>query len=101
MPLRSKQVQTGEWRTLEWYWNQTTTAWFRYPAGADVRVRYSAGWFGVNRQTQTLDGSVRRLLVSRWSAVVARLQMNVKRTEIVEYFVEPGNVANLPPGFTF
>ncbi|WP_344821205.1 hypothetical protein [Actinocorallia longicatena] len=80
----------------------TTTAWFRDPAGAEVKIRYSGWWFGADRQRQQLDGSaVRRLTISRWSLFTARLQIRVDGDTAVIYVVEPGNVANLPPGISF
>jgi len=102
MALRSKQVRAGDWRTLESFWNVTTTAFFLRPAGAEIKIRYSGWWFGVDRQRQTLDGvSVKRLAVSRWSAFVARIQMKTKVDALVTYDVEPGSVANMPPGISF
>lgn len=102
MPVREKFVRAGGWRTLETYWNVTTTAWFQMPAGAEVKIRYSGWWFGVDRQRTRLDGTtVNRLVISRWSVFTARLQMKVPADTAVIYVVEPGNVANLPPGISF
>ncbi len=102
MPVRQKFVRSGEWRTLETFWNVTTTAWFQKPEGAEVKIRYSGWWFGADRQRQRLDGStVRRLVVSRWSVFTARLQIRVHSDGTVRYVVEPGNVANLPPEISF
>jgi hypothetical protein len=56
----------------------------------------------VDRQRQTLDGvTVKRLVISRWSAFTARIQMRTKADAQVTYVIEPGNVANLPPGISF
>jgi len=45
-----------------------------------------------------LDGqTIKRLVVSRWSAFTARMQMRVTRDIDVTYYIEPGSVANLPP----
>jgi len=102
MPIRTKRVSAGGWRTLEWFWNVTTTGFFRAPAGAEIKIRYSGWWFGVDRQRQTLDGqSIKRLVASRWSVFTARMQMRVTRDVDVTYYIEPGNVANLPPGISF
>jgi hypothetical protein len=99
MPLRTKTVSPGSWRTLETYWNATTTAFFRLPAGAQIKIRYSGWWFGVDRQKQALDGeSVKRLVVSPWSVFTARIQILVPATATVTYYVEHGNVGVLPPG---
>ncbi len=102
MSVREKFVRAGDWRTLETFWNVTTTAWFQMPAGAEVKIRYSGWWFGADRQRQRLDGTtVKRLLISRWSVFTARLQIRVQADTAVIYVVEPGNVANLPPGISF
>ncbi|MFP5417145.1 MAG: hypothetical protein ACLGHZ_09810 [Actinomycetes bacterium] len=102
MPVREKFVRAGDWRTLETFWNVTTTAWFQRPAGAEVKIRYSGGWVGVDRQRQRLDGvTVKRLAISRWSLFTARLQIRTQQDTAVIYVVEPGNVANLPPGISF
>lgn len=102
MAVRTKVVRAGDWRTLETFWNVTTTGFFQAPPGAEIKIRYSGWWFGVDRQRQTLDGlSVKRLVVSRWSAFTARIQMRTKEDAEVTYVVEPGNVANLPPGISF
>lgn len=102
MPVREKFVRAGDWRTLETFWNVTTTAWFQGPPRAEVKIRYSGWLFGVDRQNQRLNGStVHRLVISRWSLFTARLQMKTKEDTVVLYVVEPGNVANLPPGISF
>jgi hypothetical protein len=102
MALREKLVRAGDWRTLETFWNVTTTAFFRDPAGAEVKVRYSGWFFGADRQRKTLDGTqIKRVVISRWSVFTARLQIRVNRDTTVVYDVEPGNVANLPPGISF
>ncbi len=95
MPIRTKRVNAGDWRTLESFWNVTTTGFFRAPAGAEIKIRYGGGWiFGKDRQQQTLDGNTtKRLVVGSWSAVAARMQMRVKTTTDVTYDVEPGDVA--------
>jgi hypothetical protein len=93
MPVREKFVRSGDWRTLETFWNVTTTAWFQKPAGAEVKIL---------RQRQRLDGStVKRLVISRWSVFTARLQIRVTNDTAVIYVVEAGDVANLPPGISF
>ncbi len=102
MVARSKFVQAGGWRTLETFWNITTTAFFRAPAGAEIKVRYGDGRFlGRDSQRQTLDGqSIKRLAVSRASLAVARIQMRTNADANVTYDVEPGDVAVLPPGIS-
>ena len=98
MAVRTKLVKGGDWRTLETFWNVTTTAFFKDPAGAEIKIRYSGSFVGVDRQKQRLDGvTIKRLAVSRWSLFSARIQMRTTRDVEVTYAVEPGNVANLPP----
>lgn len=95
MPSRSKSVKAGDWRTLESFWNVTTTAFFEGPAGAEIKIRYSGSFLGVDRQRQKLDGTtLKRLRVSRWSAFTARIQIRTKQDADVRYAVEPGDVAN-------
>jgi len=99
MPIRTKAVTAGGWRTLETFWNATTTAFFEDPGGAEIKIRYSGWWFGVDRQRQTLDGErIKRLVVSRWSVFTARIQIRVQQSTNVTYDVEPGDVAVMPPG---
>ena len=99
MVARSKFVRAGDWRTLETFWNTTTTAFFRAPAGAEIKVRYGDGSFlGRDSQKQRLDGqSIKRLGVSGASVVVARIQMRTNADVQVTYAVEPGDVAVKPP----
>jgi hypothetical protein len=49
------------------------------------------------------DESLRRRAAqrSRWSLFVARIQMKTKTDAVVTYDVEPGSVANMPPGISF
>ncbi len=102
MAVQSKFVGAGDWRTLESFWNVTTTAFFVHPAGAEVKIRYSGSWFGVDRQRQTLDGlNPRRLAVGKWSALTARVQILTSQDATVTYVVEPGDVAVMPPSVSF
>src|SRR4051794_37761556 len=76
MPVREKFVRSGDWRTLETFWNVTTTAWFQKPAGAEVKIRYSGWWFGADRQRQRLDGST----VKGWSSAAGRSSLRASRS---------------------
>jgi hypothetical protein len=99
MALRTKFVKAGGWRTLEWYWNVTTTVFFRAPATAEVKIRY---FCCTDRQKQTLDGdTIKKLSVSWGSLFSARVQILVAEDVNVTYDVEPGNVAVMPPGIKF
>ncbi|MER3425202.1 MAG: hypothetical protein C4293_20235 [Nitrospiraceae bacterium] len=53
--IRTKRIATGGWRTVESFWSARGTAFFRAPAGARIKVRYGVGWFGFDRQKQTLE----------------------------------------------
>jgi hypothetical protein len=99
---KTKYVEKGEWRTLEQYWNATGTAFFKAPAGAQIKLRYGYGWFGKDRQKQTLDGvDVKRLCVGLWSVSYARMQIKVPVSTDVTYSVFPGNVAITTPEIDF
>ena len=102
MALRTKTVTGGGWRTLESFWNVSTTGFFLNPPGAKIRVKHGAGWFSWTNQNQTLNGeTVKKLSVGRSSLLWARMQMNVATTSTVIYDIEPGSVANLPPEIHF
>lgn len=102
MAIRTKFVRAGDWRTLESFWNVTHTAFFQHPASAEVKIRYSGSWFGVDRQRQKLDGaSVKRVVVSKWSVFSARLQIRTREDANVTYDVQPGDVAVVPPSIPF
>jgi hypothetical protein len=102
MPVQTKWVKAGGWRTLETFWNVTTTGFFQAPAGARIKIRYSGWWFGADRQVQTLNGeTIKRLGIARWSVFVARVQMLVTSDSQVSYVIWPGDVANLPPEIHF
>jgi hypothetical protein len=93
--VRSKSIKKGDWRTLETFWNVTTTVFFKEPGGVQIRLRYSAKPFPVNRQTQTLDGRTeKRIVVSKWSIFAARVQAHTKVDTNITYILAPGNVAN-------
>lgn len=96
--LRTRRVEPGEWRTLEEFWNAQGTAFFRWPADAEIRVRYGVGWLGFSSQERTLDGErYERLSVGKGSVARARMQMKVQRATDVTYEVHPGGVGvNVP-----
>ena len=91
---RTRLVRAGDWRTLETFWGFSGEAQgvFRHPVGAMIKVRYGLGWFGFNRQTQTLDGTARTLEVGNvGSASRARMQMRVSQDAEVSYVLHlPG-----------
>lgn len=89
MPVltRIKDVKSGKWRTMEWFWNSSGIGTFEDPSGARIKVRYGVGWFGFDRQKQTLDGAnPKRLEVGKGGSLArARMQMRVQRNTEVTY----------------
>jgi hypothetical protein len=96
--LREKAVSAGDWRTLESYWNNTGTAFFIQPTGAEIKVRYGK-FLGKDRQKQTLDGyNYKKLSVGSGSLFYARIQIKVPSSTYVTYLACSGTVAqSLPP----
>lgn len=100
--IKFKRIESGDWRTLETFWNAQGTAFFRLPAGAKIKVRYGAGFLGFNRQEQTLDGAgFKKLQVGMGSLGVARMQIKVAQTTDVAYDVYGGGVAVTTPEIAF
>ena len=100
--IREKYVKKGKWRTLEKFWNAKGTAFFRAPAGATIKVRYGVGWFGKDRQKQTLDGfNYKKLSVGSWSVSYARMQIKVARSGNFTYSACPGGVGLKFPTIRF
>ena len=99
--IRTKHVTSGDWRTLEWFWNSSGTAFFQQPSSAKIRVRYGGGswWNGFSRQEQTLNGKdIKKLSVSGvGSLIAARMQIKVPSTTDVSYDVYPGQILSTPP----
>lgn len=96
--LRSRRVEPGGWVTLEEFWNAKGTAFFRWPEGATIRIRYGFGWLGTTSQEQTLDGErYARLAVGKGSVARARMQLQVPRATDVTYEVHPGGVGVRSP----
>lgn len=97
--VRTKFVKAGSWQTLETFWNQTATGFFKSPAGMQIKIYYGYGWLGASRQVQTLDGvNIKKLSLAGWSLAGARMQALTKVATNVTYDVEPGNVAVMAPG---
>jgi hypothetical protein len=100
--IRTKTIRSGDWRTVESFWNAKGTAFFRLPAGAKIKVRYGVGWLGFNRQEQTLNGTdFKKLSVGTGSVSYARMQVRVSQTTEVTYDVYPGGVAVVSPEVNF
>jgi len=100
--LRTKHIRSGEWRTVESFFNASGTAFFRAPAGAKIKVRYGVGFLGFDRQKQTLNGSeFKKLSVGFGSVASARMQVSVSRNTDVTYDVYGGGVAVSTPEIAF
>ena len=100
--LRQKHFKSGDWRTLESYWNSTGHGYFREPAGAEIKVLYGASWLSKDRQKQRLDGiNVKKLEIGAWSVAYARIQIKVPRDTDVNYLACSGGVATSLPTIRF
>ncbi len=94
----TKRVTSGGWRTLEWFFGGSGTAFFDAPRDAEIKVRYGIGWFGFDAQKRTLDGqTIKRLVVGRSSYGRARFQIKVNSTIEVTYLIFPGDILGSPP----
>jgi hypothetical protein len=100
--IRTKFIKSGDWRTVESFWNARGTGFFRAPAGANIKVRYGVGWLGFDSQKQTLNGSdYRKLTVGMGSVTYARMQVKVSQSTDVTYDVYGGGVAVTTPEISF
>lgn len=100
--LREKFIKKGKWRTVEWFFNANGVAFFREPNEASIKVRYGVGWFGKDRQKQKLDGGTyKKLKVGKWSLTRARMQIKVKESTNVTYYVDGSGVAQDLPKIDF
>jgi len=100
--IRTKHITSGDWRTVESFWNARGTAFFKAPNQAQIKVRYGVGWLGFDRQQQTLNGhDYKTLEVGLGSLGYARMQVHVQTTTDVTYDVYGGGVARLSPEIPF
>lgn len=80
---KTKVVEAGAWRTLEWFFGSSGHTRYFGPAGVQIKVRYGVGWLGWDSQKQTLDAvSFKTLSVGGGS--LARARMQAKSTESLE-----------------
>jgi hypothetical protein len=89
---QTKFVKAGGWRTLESGWNTSFACRFFRPSGAQIKIRYGAGWwFGSDSQKQTLDGLTTKVLNvgSGASKFYARVQIKVQNDIDVSYTYIP------------
>ena len=100
--IRTKRITSGGWRTVETFWNAAGTAFFKAPSGAQIKVRYGVGWFGFDRQKQTMNGNgFKKLEVGLASLGYARMQVSVSQTTDVTYDVYGDGVARPSPEIPF
>ena len=100
--IRTKRINAGDWRTVESFWNARGSAFFKAPAGAQIKVRYGVGWLGVDRQKHTINGtSYKKLDVGAASLGYAQMQMRVTQSTDVTYDVYGEGVARLSPEIPF
>lgn len=100
--FRTLRLQAGQWRTVESLWGQNVTAFFRAPAGAQIRVYYGLDHLGAARQTQTLDGeSYAKVEVGAGSLARARIQVMVLRDSTLTIDIYPGAVVVQAPAIAF
>jgi hypothetical protein len=75
---------------------------FEAPSGAQIKARCGGGWFGFDRQKQTLNGQdYKKLEVGSGSLGYARMQIKVSQTTDVTYDVYSGGGARLSPEIPF
>ena len=97
--FRTIRLKAGDWRTVESLWARETTAFFRAPVGAKVRVCYG---LGAERQAQTLDGErYAKVEVGRASLLYARIQVWVPRDATFTYDIYPGASPVRAPAVAF
>lgn len=100
--FRTLRLRAGAWRTVESLWGQSATAFFRAPAGGEVRVYYGLDPVGAERQTQTLDGEhYAKVEVGSGSLAYARIQVRVPCDRTVTYDIYPGSEAIGHPAVAF
>ncbi|SRR6266568_2532638 len=91
--FRTLRLKAGQWRTVESLWGRSATAFFRAPAGAQIRVYYGLDHLGAERQTQTLDGeNYGKVEVGAGSLARARIQVMVPRDSTLTIDIYPGAV---------
>jgi len=88
---RSKTAEGGEWTTLEWGWNADFVIRIRGPRDAKIKVRYGVGFFGWDRQKQTLDGRTFKQLEIPSVPIPVRAQIKVPDDTRVFYTYTTGS----------
>jgi len=100
--FRTLRLKAGAWQTVESLWGRSVTAFFRAPAGAEVRVYYGLDTLGAERQAQTLDGEhYAKVEVGNGSLAHARIQVRMPRDATMTYDIYPGAVVVRAPAVAF
>lgn len=100
--IKTKHIKSGDWRTIESFWNTKATAFFKAPSGAKVKIRYGIGFLGYDSQKKTLDGATyKELTVGSVSVAYARIQVKVSQTTDIVYAIYGGGVAVTSPEIPF
>lgn len=101
MAIKTKFVTKGRWQTLEYFWNHSGTAFFVYPQGARIRVRYGSGkrWRGFTGQEKELTGRqwLKINVGGMATAARARLQISVMEDTHVTYQIYLGSAVVSTP----
>lgn len=80
MTAMQTHVEPGRWRTVYTQWGSGAkrVGVFIRPAGMKIKIRHGAGWFGFNRQKQTLDGINTKRLVAGGLSTYLRVRFQVR-----------------------
>jgi hypothetical protein len=79
---------------VETFWNARATTFLRAAVDAQIKVCCGVGWFGFDRQKQSLNGrDFKKLEVGLGSLGYARIQVLVSGTTDVTYDVYGDSVA--------
>ncbi|HET8625546.1 MAG TPA: hypothetical protein VFM14_18440 [Gemmatimonadales bacterium] len=80
MATVQNDVKAGDWRTVFSMWGSGVKrrGVFTRPAGMQIKVRYGWGWFGRDRQKQTLDGINPKTLSVGGVTTYLRVRFQVK-----------------------
>src|SRR3989442_1126085 len=86
MGSRFVDLNPGEWRTLEKFWNVAASLSFQKPPGARIRVRYGIGNVSWTSIAETLDGlNPKTIEISAVSLLGARVQVWVNSKVQLQY----------------
>ena len=80
MATVENDIRAGGWRTVFTMWGSgvDVRGVFTRPAGMRIKVRYGVGWFGFDRQRQTLDGINPKTLSVGGTTTYLRVRFQVR-----------------------